>query len=602
MDFDNRSYIEKLINDENPLIEYQMQQTSKLKNIDLIEKNYEELYGWKSLFCKSRPISCYTQVKKNSERLNNLNNNKNIINNNNHEEQKNMSVTVTQNSQSQLNSQIENSSINEKENNLSELDEFNNNTNRDKLEIKTKKIRHPLRDNIPELNNYNNEFHKTFNTFNAKDNKEKIDKKNDFIFPVALIDEQEEKLFEYITIPKNVSDRRKKMENFLLLAAKALKKTNKKSINKGGTMKIKNRSNSMTNSMIDFHSKKNASMQATSSPTHLRKGNTLLKSRMSNRNINNVSAISQSLNLNKNEKNTAIRPMSVYAKRSDSAVYYMSKEFSDYFKQDLKEFCDKFDLLHPKIRCDNKKIKKLLEEIKKDQDEDEKLMRNFKIDDNEFNLKDLELAGNSRNILPLLKSFLKRYYNDDEVRKIFNDKIYPISNRPLTAKPKINDNKINLRGKIMSDLKETIERNEDRLKLEIEMYDKNDPDLKIFENDLEEQEVIEMPISIDKEYVQPLQQVIMEHSVEKENISNTNDILDLTKDKESFMKSNNFSEENKIEKNNNNFDTNKKLENEKQKETTNTNFMTGEFKERSIKGRPQTAMNRKILKNSKLIY
>ena len=52
--------------------------------------------------------------------------------------------------------------------------------------------------------------------------------------------------------------------------------------------------------------------------------------------------------------------MSVYAKRSDSAVYYMSKEFSDYFKQDLKEFCDKFSLLHPKIKCNNKKIKKLL--------------------------------------------------------------------------------------------------------------------------------------------------------------------------------------------------------------------------------------------------
>lgn len=617
----NKSELEKLmnINEENPFLEFQLQQTSKLKNIDLIESNYEDLYGWKSLFCKSRPISCYTHVNKNSNlnyKINKISSSK-VNNNMNSEEQKNMSVTMTQNSQLNLASNSnENSTFNERENNFSEIDE---NNIKEKFEIisKKKKIRHPFRDNIPELNNNynnNNDFQKLMNSTNGYNNNEMKEKeksgekkKSDFVFPVALIDEQEEKLFEYITIPKNVSDRRKKMDNFVLLAAKALKKNKKK---KGGSViKIKNRSNSMTNSMIDFASKKNVSMQATSSPLR-NKNNTLLRSRKSMKSNNNISAISQSLNFNKNEMNSAIRPMSVYAKRSDNAVYYMSKEFSDYFKQDLKEFCDKFNLLHPKIKCDNKKIKKLLEEIKKVQDEDEKIIKNFKIDDDDFNLKDLELAGNSKNILPLLKNFLKKYYSEDEVRKIFNDKIYPISSRPLTTRPKLNDNKFNLRGKIMSDLKENIEKNEDKLKLEIDTYDKNDPDLKIFENDLEEHEDFEIPNLYDKESVQPLHNVIEERSIEKENISNSNvdDILDITKDKESFMKSNNFSDEKNRDRENIKEIPEFNTINKNDLENVNVNFKENnnndEFnKEKKINKRPKTAfINKKNMKTSNLIF
>ena len=33
-----------------------------MNNINLLEKNYEDLYDWKTLFNKSRPISSYIKI------------------------------------------------------------------------------------------------------------------------------------------------------------------------------------------------------------------------------------------------------------------------------------------------------------------------------------------------------------------------------------------------------------------------------------------------------------------------------------------------------------------------------------------------------------
>ena len=460
-----KSELEKQLNDENFKTEFVNKQKEKLKNIDLIEKNYEEHYGWKSLFSKNRPLSCYTHSKKTV-----VNKNKIKENRENKEKQNKTEYYLEHNSLEALEKQNDEDLVKEL---INKNSNFNSTT-------KKKKYKHPFRDDQVTENE------KNINSSREKSEKKKK-YKSDFVFPIALIDETEDKLYEFITIPKNISERRKKMEYFLHIQSQSQRKTrksNKKNAGNFGKDAFHRISASINTSNLNNANLKDEMIQASSSVLHKNKNfnKTFTKSMFNN------SRISQSVTRNRKEKlnnpviNIAPRPMSVYAKRSDSAVYYMNKEFSDYFKQDLKEFSEKFSLLHPKIKCDNTKIKKMLEEIKHIQDADEKLLKNFKIDDNAFDLKDLYLAGNSKNIYPLLKSFLKNYYSEEVVNKFFKDKIYPISNRPLGNKVSGINYKINVRSLNLEDLRNSDNRmpNDNENKLNIKTYDENDPDLQIF--------------------------------------------------------------------------------------------------------------------------
>ena len=53
---------ENLIKEEADRIDMINKQKANLKNINLIEKNIEGLYDWKTLFNNSRPLSAYTQL------------------------------------------------------------------------------------------------------------------------------------------------------------------------------------------------------------------------------------------------------------------------------------------------------------------------------------------------------------------------------------------------------------------------------------------------------------------------------------------------------------------------------------------------------------
>jgi len=460
-----KSELEKYLNDENFKLDFVNKQKEKLKNIDLIEKNYGELYGWKSLLSKNRPLSCYTHSKK-------INQNYKDSNGNIYEERKNIEYDMNNN--------------NLQENREKENAEFFDSAEVNSSSINKKKYKHPFRDETIRENEKNN--------FSSVEKSDKKKEKSDFVFPIALIDENEDKLYEFITIPKNISERRKKMEYFLHIQSKSQKNFAKKKISKskkkGNTLR---NSVSLNTTQINNPLYKDETVQASGFINICNNNKNKNLSKTFSKAFNNNSRVSQSLvsRIKKKSnavKNIAPRPMSVYAKRSDSAVYYMSKEFSDYFKQDLKEFSEKFSLLHPKIKCDNSKIKKLLEEIKLIQDQDEKLLKNFKIDDDEFDIKDLNLAGNSKNIYPLLKSFLKNYYPEDEVNKFFKDKNYPISNRPLGNRIGKINNKTNIRSKNLDDLKSStnsLRNSANENKLNINTYDKDDPDLKIFSENLE---------------------------------------------------------------------------------------------------------------------
>lgn len=555
-----KSDLEQNFNDENVKTDFVNKQKEKLKNIDLLEKNYEDLYGWKSLLSKTRPLSCYTQSKKKTKE-----NNKNKKEKK--EEKNKTEYDMEQNLQESF----------EKQNDeVLFVREYNDRVSNLNSTIR-KKYKHPFRDDVTE------------NEKNTNSSWERCEKKkkekSDFIFPVALIDETEDKLYEFITIPKNISERRKKMEYFLHIQSQTQKKTGKSNNKINGNRRketVQRLSVSVNTSNLNHGNFKDEMIQASTSVYNKNKN----FNKTFNKSMNNNSRISQSVTkkkkkFNNQNNNMAPRPMSVYAKRSDSAVYYMSKEFSDYFKQDLKEFSEKFSLLHPKIKCDNSKIKKLLEEIKHIQDEDEKLLKNFKIDDKAFDLKDLNLAGNSKNIYPLLKSFLKNYYPEDEVNKFFKDKTYPISNRPIGNKIQGTNLKINVHSKNWEGM-----RNDKQNKLNIKTYDENDPDLQIFFNNLEDNKNEKNILLEEKEKI----------LIEDQNSNLNKELKDESKLSDYGTKDiavgNQLSPQSANSGNSNDFIENKKtIGDENGFELIIPKSYI--FKEKKITSRPKTAMNKK---------
>lgn len=95
------------------------QKREKLKNINLIEKDYDELYDWTNLLNNSRPLSCYTtlnkktlKIKKEDNKVDEQNKNKKIKNRTKH--------TIIACDNKQLNSNS-NSKINNKNNDNSTL-------------------------------------------------------------------------------------------------------------------------------------------------------------------------------------------------------------------------------------------------------------------------------------------------------------------------------------------------------------------------------------------------------------------------------------------------------------------------------------------------
>ena len=61
---DNRDTFDNILSNEINRIKNINEKKTKLKEINLIEKNYDDLYEWTNLFNNSRPISSYTTLKK----------------------------------------------------------------------------------------------------------------------------------------------------------------------------------------------------------------------------------------------------------------------------------------------------------------------------------------------------------------------------------------------------------------------------------------------------------------------------------------------------------------------------------------------------------
>ena len=119
-----------------------------------------------------------------------------------------------------------------------------------------------------------------------------------------------------------------------------------------------------------------------------------------------------------------IRPMSLYSERKPQGTFYFSNDFSDYYKQDLKTFSEKMPLLKARINTYNKRLRREIFKERVISSKGEKQLNDIKINvDNEkikFNKLDLIIAGERKNVEPLLKSI---YYQENPHLKKVNEHI-----------------------------------------------------------------------------------------------------------------------------------------------------------------------------------
>ena len=119
-----------------------------------------------------------------------------------------------------------------------------------------------------------------------------------------------------------------------------------------------------------------------------------------------------------------IRPMSIYSTRKPEETFYFSNDFNDYYQEDLKTFSKKMTLLKPRIRASNRKLKKeILRQRIKSSKEEKKLndvINNVKYQNIKFKKLDLIIAGERKNVEPLLKSI---YYQENPHLKKTNEHI-----------------------------------------------------------------------------------------------------------------------------------------------------------------------------------
>ena len=212
-------------------------------------------------------------------------------------------------------------------------------------------------------------------------------------------------------------------------------------------------------------------------------------------------ARSASASANRNKKNiiegNCVRPMSVYTRRNQNDTFYFSQTFSDYYKEDLKEFVKKIPLLRAKISAKPNKLQyTLVNSERKSQLKEKKLEEIIRNDNLNLKKQEVIIAGKAGNAQPLLKSIYKQIHPEDEIEKN-NTKTYfntmkPLGNNNRKTDYTINDREFHLRqiiqmrgGEYNNENKNfggknNFDNNFNFKDLKLETYDQNDPDLQIF--------------------------------------------------------------------------------------------------------------------------
>ena len=204
-----------------------------------------------------------------------------------------------------------------------------------------------------------------------------------------------------------------------------------------------------------------------------------------------------------------IRPISIYSARKPEEIFYFSNDFSDYYKEDLKTFSKKMPLLKPRILTSNKKLKKeIYRQRIKSSKEEKKLINVINNVENgkiKFKKLDLIIAGERKNVEPLLKNIyqqenpdskkisehVKMYYktmkpfgnNKENIDFTKNERWQPsneIKNLREKYNKKINDVGTNTDSNYLNDNSDYYAKNNKKRNLILSYYNKNDPYIKFF--------------------------------------------------------------------------------------------------------------------------
>ena len=110
-----------------------------------------------------------------------------------------------------------------------------------------------------------------------------------------------------------------------------------------------------------------------------------------------------------------IRPMSTYSPRNNSSLYSFSKTINDYYKHNLKTFSER---LKPKLKSNSFKLKSQIKTQRILSARKEKEL-NIKRNIEEINLekKDLIMAKDRKNPIPLLKSIFNQVYPINDINQ-----------------------------------------------------------------------------------------------------------------------------------------------------------------------------------------
>lgn len=234
------------------------------------------------------------------------------------------------------------------------------------------------------------------------------------------------------------------------------------------------------------------------------------KSPMSNdfENLKSISTVNTQFN-NKSrdlENNfTCIRPQSVFSKRNPRDIFYLSKTSNDYFTMDFFEFASKISILQAKYKSDPKKLNKALSELRTKNSQLEDSLLQFK-ENLILSNKDIYLAYNYNNVLPLLKSIFKQIKKEDpdsleKALKLIALKKYFNSDKPLSVSENLKrkygarydddiDYTVNKRNEYMKELYNSNPNNKRikksappsyRIKLKLDFYNSNDNDMREFD-------------------------------------------------------------------------------------------------------------------------
>lgn len=205
-----------------------------------------------------------------------------------------------------------------------------------------------------------------------------------------------------------------------------------------------------------------------------------------------------------NQKNSSIiRPTSMNGPRRKIETFYFSKDFSNYYNEELKTFAKKMPLVRAKVHVDRSKLNKAMKIIRSQSVEKEFNLKSIR-DNNKLLISDqhVVLAGNSGNSRPLLESIYMQLH-PDYVENVQKKKYYRNTAKPLGDYTNRENYAVNCRDmhryQIRAMREESNNKKTSRMGLEYDLYDENDPSVKMFMNLISNAQNVESIIDHNKE-------------------------------------------------------------------------------------------------------